>query len=636
MNACAVPYRPRSGLPSPYLSLISSLASLSSSHSRSVLFKMLIQWVAFSLTTFGTLAIHVPGHLPPLQSTEITGFNWSAVQPDKHLIWHECYESFQCARLQVPLDWSNSSNPNTVSLALTRVPAVVPYNDPTFGGTILINPGGPGGSGVDEIIWGGYGMRDSIIDSTDKHFEVLSWDPRGIHHTTPSVACFGTDWDRQLWLYRNWAIGQLDSSENALDVKWGLYESLGRLCAQSSQGQFEDGTNMHQFTTTALTAQDMVAIIDALHEERYSRSKQDSFNRQTQHVLREHNRPPLLNYWGFSYGTFLGNTFASMFPDRIGRMILDGNVDPQDYAQTGWLSNLFDNPKNVHWFYYGCFHAGSQCALYDSKTNSLFDIERKVKQVLERLYHNPLPVIHDGTADIVTYSDLTNLIHGAAYAPNYFWPDVAQVIKDLSHDNGGSIVKYLKYLDVSQSPRPNTPNEGNIVLNNDSMPYPPDYPGGLEAAMSVLCGDGDPIDSLTKQDWQERLAYLKNQSVIAGPFWATIPFACTHRTSEIRPAERNRFKGPFGSKLNDYDERASPLLFIGNTADPVTPLRNAVANSKSHEGSAVLTQDSPGHCSGPVNPSQCTFEVIRSFFANGTLPEAGKMCVGDGSPWDGL
>lgn len=596
---------------------------------------MLKHFVVLCTVAFESMAVRLPGQLPSLRTAELTGFNWSSIEPHTKLVWHECYTSFQCARLQVPLDWTNSSNPNHVSLALTKVPAVVSHHDPKFGGTVLINPGGPGGSGVDEVVWGGYGMRDSIIDSNDKHFEILSWDPRGIHHTTPPVACFGTDWDRKVWMYRNWAVGQLDSSEHALDVKWALYESLAKLCDQSGKGQFDDGTNMHQYVSTALTAHDMVAIIDALQEEHSSLLKWDKNEQQSQHSLIEHDKPALLQYWGFSYGTFLGNTFASMFPNRIGRMILDGNVDPQDYAKTGWLSNLFDNPKNLHWFYYGCFHANSRCALYSSNTSSLFDIERRVHIVLEQLHREPVAVVHDGAADLVTYADLTNLIHGAAYAPRFFWPDVAQIIHDLSQHNGTSIVKYLKYLEVPENPKPNVPNDGNLTTsNNETKPYPPDYPGGLEGAISVLCGDGDPIDSLTKQDWQERISLLKNQSMIAGPFWAAIPFACQNWMSTLRPAERNRFRGPFVSKLKDYDTRASPLLFIGNTADPVTPLRNAISNSKLHEGSAVLTQDTPGHCAGPVNPSQCTFEVIRAFFTNGTLPEAGRVCEGDRGPWD--
>jgi len=584
-------------------------------------------------------SFHILRGAPWFHKSEIEGFDWTKVVPSTQLKWHDCYESYECARLQVPLDWSNSSNKNTAAIALTRVPSTVSHNDPTFAGSVLINPGGPGGSGTDEVIWAGYGMRDNIIDSQDKHFEIIGFDPRGVHHTTPSVSCFGDKWNRQVWQYRNWAVGQLDSSENAFNVNWATYESFANLCAQSEIGRFEDGTNMHQFVTTALTAQDMVAIIDALQEERNSATADLDAEQQ---VLVEDDKPALLNYWGFSYGTHLGNTFASMFPARVGRMILDGNVDPQDYTATGWLSNLFDNTKNLHWFYYSCYHASTKCAFFDSDTKSLFDLEKKMIKLLERLRNNPLSVVHDGAADLVTYYDMTNLIHGAAYAPLYFWPDVAQVAHDLLNNNGTSIIKYLKNLQIPQGPEPTNPEPPKddddsgvgFKIQNNSLPHPPGYAGGLEAAVSILCGDGEPLTSLTKHDWQIRLSHLKNQSLIAGPFWAAIPFACQHWPTSIRPHEHNRFTGPFESKLADYDARGSPLLFIGSTADPVTPLRNAIGNSRRHEGSTVLTQDTPGHCAGPVNPSQCTYDVIRRFFANGTLPEEGTVCSGDRSAWD--
>jgi len=576
-----------------------------------------------------------------LRTNEITGFNWSEVVPSSELCWHDCYDSYQCARLQVPLDWTNLSNPHTVALALTRVPATVPRDDPTFGGSILVNPGGPGGSGVDEVIWDGYGMRDAIIDSEDRHFEIISWDPRGVHHTTPSVSCFGSEWEEQTWQYRNWAMGQLDSSDNALNVQWASYESFGNLCAQSRIGKFEDGTDMRQFVTTALTAHDVVAIIDALDEEGVMTSSADSAELNNQQIFSKPKKPALLNYWGFSYGTYLGNTFASMFPHRIGRMTLDGNVDPSDYTATGWLSNLFDNDKNLHWFYYACFHAGHKCALFDSNTKNILDLEAKMTKLLQHLQENPLSVVHDGGADIVTYADMTNLIHGASYAPLYFWPNVARVAHDLLNNNGTSMIKYLRHLDIPQDPIPEpkppkkTDNEPEttLKLNNDTLPYPPDFPGAVEGAISILCGDGHPL-SLTKSDWHTRLSTLKNQSLIAGPHWAAITFACQHWPASLRPAEHNRFTGPFESKLADYDMRASPILFIGNTADPVTPLRNAIANSKMHEGSVVLTQDTPGHCAGPVNPSQCTFEVIRRFFSEGILPKEGRVCYGDRAAWD--
>lgn len=585
------------------------------------------------VSTVSSLLTQISSRATWQHAAEITGFNWSEIEPTSSLRWTKCHESYECARLSVPLDWTDLENPHKVALALTRVPAAVPITDPTFAGSILINPGGPGGSGTDEVLWSGFGVRDNIVDSSDKHFEIVSWDPRGVHHTTPKLTCSQSDWERDIWQYRNWAVGQLGLSDSAFDVKWATFESFANLCNQSAVGKFEDGTNMHQFVSTALTAHDMVAIIDALQVE-HNGARMSAQDEQVQVSIKQKSEPALLNFWGWSYGTYLGNTFASMFPERIGHMVLDGNVDPVDYTATGWLSNLFDNDKNLHWFYYSCFQAGTKCALFDADTKTLFDVQKKVEQLLDSFKGNPLAVVHDGAADVVTYADPTNLVHGAAYAPRYFWPEVAQIMHDLMNGNGTSIVKYLKNLQIPQSPDPIKPEPPYDALrDNQTLPYPPDYSGGLEGAVSILCGDGEPLTHLTKNDWAVRISQLQNQSSIAGPFWAAIPFACQHWPAELRPAERNRFTGPFLSRLADYDDKASPILFIGNTADPVTPLRNALKNSRDHEGSRVLIQDSPGHCAGPVNPSNCTFGVIPNFFGNGTMPEISKVCSGSPIPW---
>lgn len=343
---------------------------------------------------------------------EITGFNWTQIQPSPSLRWHACYESFECARLQVPLDWNDASNSRTAAIAVIRLPAVVPRDDPTFGKSILLNPGGPGGSGVDQLVWDGHKIRDTIVDSPDKHFEIIGFDPRGVHYTTPSVSCFGNDWLRQVWLYRNWAAGQLGSSDYCFNFKWAAYESLAALCEAQNVDQLDDGVNMHQFVSTALTARDMLAIVDSLQAE----SSKSERGNGGQVSINPEQEPDLLQYWGFSYGTFLGNTFASMFPNRVGKLILDGNVDPYDYAATGWLKNLFDSNKNLHWFYYSCFHAGKKCVLFDSNTRSLFDIQAKVLSLFKRLQDNPIAITHDGAADIVTYYDVTNLFHGGKYS----------------------------------------------------------------------------------------------------------------------------------------------------------------------------------------------------------------------------
>ncbi len=120
-----------------------------------------------------------------------SAFDWSAIDPTPDLQYHDCFSGFKCARLQVPLDWQNSSDPRTVALAITALPATVPKDDPSFGGSIIAIPGGPGSSGVDFIL--GFGPTMKLIVDRKKHYEVLSYDPRGVGFSTPTVDCFGGD-----------------------------------------------------------------------------------------------------------------------------------------------------------------------------------------------------------------------------------------------------------------------------------------------------------------------------------------------------------------------------------------------------------------------------------------------------------
>ncbi|EXJ62950.1 hypothetical protein A1O7_03394 [Cladophialophora yegresii CBS 114405] len=571
-------------------------------------------------------------------------FDWTDIRPSKELKYHKCYGLFECARLEVPLDWSNLSNSNTVALAITRLPAVVDVADESFGGTIVINPGGPSGSGVTTVLWGGKSIQN-VVDS-DKHFEILSFDPRGVQFTTPSLECFQDDSVRGNLRLMSAASGSLESNQYALDTKWSIDKSLGLLCAKTNKGRYPDGSTIRQYVSTALVAHDMVAIIDEVEAHRQGQLRSDEKHQhkpQAAILYDSENSPPLLNYWGLSYGTYLGNTFASMFPGRIGRMILDGVVDADDYAATGWTTNLQDNNKTWEKFFDYCFEAGDKCTLSDASVHGPAEMQQKVEDFLAELKHNPLPLVENGNAFVLTYFDLKSMIHGHLYQPIQLWPMLALILRALMERDERSAISALRSSRAWFAPgnrhfHPSLPNLPLMpflsgALLEQELSLPTSYPWQEEAAISILCGDGDDITSRTKEEFGEYLSLLESQSPVVGSVWAEITLPCIHWQKASRPLAGNRFTGPFASNLSDYDRRGSPLLFIGNTADPVTPVRNALKMSKSHEGSVVLTQDMPGHCAGSSNPSVCTFGIVKTFFANGTLPEAGLVCEAALKPW---
>ncbi|EXJ79693.1 hypothetical protein A1O3_07975 [Capronia epimyces CBS 606.96] len=579
-------------------------------------------------------------------------FSWDTIRSSSELQYHKCYGSFECSKLTVPLDWTNQSNPNSVTLALVRLPAVVDVTDESFGGTIIINPGGPSGSGVVSVLQAGRGVQ-RIVDS-DKHFEILSFDPRGVAFSTPSLACFQDDAARLSLSVFGVGAGSLEASRDALNVKWGIDESLGRLCESASNGHFPDGSNIRQFVSTALAVRDMVEIVDQVDahlRKEVSLGRTRLNDRQTVMAVGPKPKDPaLLNYWGLSYGTYLGNTFASMFPERVGRMVLDGVVDADDYTATGWTTNLQDNNQTWIKFFEFCFEAGSKCALFDPLALGPEEIRDKVDVFLAGLKDNPIPLIRDGNAYLLTYFELKSSIHECSYLPNLLWPLLAVLLQSLIDGVPLTAASALEGLiDWRQAasrhfspalplPLPFQPLQskppGHFGEGETAEPLPTGYPWQLEAGVSILCGDGEDITFKSKDDYAEYLSLLESQSPLVGAIWAEIILHCIHWPASVRPSTANRFTGPFQSNLSDYDPRGSPLLFIGNTADPVTPLRNALKMSDRHEGSVVLTQDLPGHCSGEANPSGCTFEILKAFFRDGTLPRPGLVCESARKPWD--
>lgn len=583
---------------------------------------------------------------PVQDDNSSVAFDWATVQSSRELRYHKCYGSFECARLEVPLDWSNLSNPHFAILAIARLPAVVDVADPSFGGTIVVNPGGPSGSGLQILAMAGPEIQ-TMVDS-EKHFEILSFDPRGVQFSTPSLACFQDDAMRTALAMLGTGAGTLESNQHAMDLKWSSDKSLGLLCEQTDKGRIPDGSNIRQFVSTTLVAHDMVEIIDQVEVHR--RKQLGSVGKrlddqQTPIAAASRHEPPLLNYWGLSYGTYLGNTFASLFPDRIGRMVLDGVVDADDYAKTGWTSNLQDNNKTWATFFQYCFDAGSKCALFEPGVKSPGAMQSKAEQFLAELKHNPIPLVFNGNALVLTYFDMKRAIHALLYFPGLGWPFLAANLAALMKGNLPGAMAAWESAQERHRPKsrgfaPTPPLHPFLPLLSTSSsgdydpPIPLVYPWQQEALISILCGDGDDITSRSKSDFAEYLALLESQSPLVGSLWAEITLNCIHWPMSSRPSSANRFTGPFKSNLSDYDRRASPLLFIGNTADPVTPLRNAFAMSARHEGSVVFTQDLPGHCAGTANPSVCTLSVLKTFFANGTLPEPGLVCEGLFKPWD--
>lgn len=511
--------------------------------------------LALSLTTFLFAAcslhyfyISTFSSLLSVQETS-NPFSWDNIQPSKHLEWHACYTSFDCARLDVPLDWLTPSDDHRVVLAIIRLPA---SNLTSYRGPVFFNPGGPGGSGVFAMRNRGHLLQKIVGTNHD----LITFDPRGVGATTPGLRCWESETAERIWGLMG--PGVVDSHPGVVYDAYARQTAYSRACAANTganvtEEEFSD--SILHYISTASVARDMLEILTQLGEER-------------------------LKYWGFSYGTYLGGVFAAMYPEKVERMVNDGNVNYFEWSHNAHHSFSIDADKVMDTFYTTCHAAGpEECAMYDTSPAM---IEARVDVLLNHLKTHPIispKSVHvAGLPEIVTYAHIRRLIATSLYIPVYTFPHLARTLSAL--EKGDASV----YLSAFTSA---TPLSCSCSSDCPSLPSPPidstDAEGNLDVSPAVICADGGAMnDSIAYME--KRTAFLLKQSKAAGAVHAMSWMDCVG----WRARAKWRFEWPLSVKT------AHPVLFIGNMADNITPKRSAVRNSRVFEGSRLLVSNSTG------------------------------------------
>lgn len=277
------------------------------------------------------LASPAVAFIAPLRARQVSdAFDWTTITPTPDLQYHSCYGTFQCARLQVPLDWSKANSTEDsdgpfAAIAIVTLPATVPVTDPAYAGPILINPGGPAGSGTDLALAAGPLVQALVDVEGERHYDILGFDPRGVKLTTPSASCYERQFDRAA---DELALRSMPSlmTDQGLEMKFQWYKGMAALCEGAKTA---DGEEVFRYLSTASVARDMLEIVernDALVKKTAGNATVKACD-----AGRGGSGKARLQYLGFSYGSILGNTFASMFPGRVGRMVVDGIADAEDY-----------------------------------------------------------------------------------------------------------------------------------------------------------------------------------------------------------------------------------------------------------------------------------------------------------------
>lgn len=568
------------------------------------------------------------------------GFSWSNIVPSHNLDYHPCYDGLECARLLVPLDYNDPSEPAQIAIAVIRRPARVPLTSRNYGGAVIINPGGPGGSGVaQQLSMGPYiqkvvdaGNKPALAEPSDKYFDLLSFDPRGVNHTTPTISCFPDNVSRKRWDLQSTAEGLLGSSAVSLRSKWRRARAIAEGCS-ARLGKLGEHVN------TTPVARDIVSIIEqhGIWRQAQALDLSSQSNPETIDVgVRERlswkkGREPLL-YWGFSYGTLLGSTFASMYPSRVQRMVLDGVVDASDYYSGSWMKNLEDTDQILANFHRYCSEAGpSVCPFW--RPGGPAAIREAYEHLLTAIRSDPLSVPGTGQRgpELITWTDIKLLVAYSLYSPLQYFPLLATLLNDLTHGNGSLFADYKtgNQRQLCTSPRTPAEEEACHVPFSHACVLPGWSPYDVSSA--VLCTDAPPEQvQFNESTFAAYWATLQRQSATMGDFWAQTRLSCAGWSAR---AKWRRSPTPIGRGGDKPDTAtAHGILFVGNTADPVTPLVNARRMARRFMGAALLRQDSEGHCSF-TEPSSCTAKVVRAYFQTGEMPEVGVVCLPDRRPF---
>lgn len=317
------------------------------------------------------------------------------------------------------------TNPK-VHIALVLLPAQEsPATQTPPKSPMLINPGGPGGSGVALVLLLGPSIQK--IFGADQ--PVIGFDPRGVSYTTPRAdcwakppACDGCPEDavsgmmhRLEWENMNAVFGSLNSSNVALKYLEAGHRAVNDLC-RSKDAQLGSRSILGH-ASTAHVARDMVSIVDAW--DRWAEGK---------------GLPPSplrgkLVYWGFSYGTYLGATFAKMFPDRVGRMLLDGVVDAEYYVSPVWKESLLDTDNVLRQFFAYCVEAGRRCDLYRGGDTAAA-VRRRYDAIMDRLESTPVTFTHPENffPVILRAEHVKTIVFGMLYSPVQGFPVIASLL----------------------------------------------------------------------------------------------------------------------------------------------------------------------------------------------------------------
>jgi len=471
------------------------------------------------------------------------------------VVWSACAEQdvptdLECGKVDVPLDYAHP-DAGTLELALARYRATGRKR-----GSVVLDFGGPGAAGVPELAHG----RGTFADLTNR-YDVVAFDPRGVGRSSP-VSCGDGD------------LGPSGDDPSALLER---LRQVAVLCAKRSGPVLP-------YIGTVFAARDLDVIRSALGERR-------------------------LNYLGFSYGTRLGAVYAAQFPQRVGRMALDGVDTLTEPLTEQALAGARGQQVALDDFTAWCAR-GSHCPLGDDPRTA----RESVVRLVQSLDEDPVPASWGGE---FTGQDLVGALAQALYLKDW-WPSLEQGLARLTRDGDPSGVQAF----AAGGAAPVGGGSGWGRGERLTLTGPADVPLDNMAAalMAVNCAD-DP-DRPDVRHIVDALPALRvsfeQASPVFGPYRLAETLMCHGRpkgTSFIR----DRVK----------DLRTPRILLVGTRGDPATPYR-WTTETATRLGPAAVVLDNRGDGHTGYASSRCVHREVNDFLVDGALPASGSSCGAEG------
>lgn len=462
---------------------------------------------------------------------------------DQRAEWGECeradYQGAECATIEVPLKW-NDPEGATLSLLLTRVTATGDDKK----GSLLLNPGGPGGSGAEHVA--AYGSM-TISSAVRKQYDLIGFDPRGVKDSDGVQCLDDAETDEML------STDLPDTEEGKKKAKeWA--DKLAKACEAKSSDRI-------QYVDTYSAARDMDVIRSAVESEK-------------------------LDYLGFSYGTYLGATYAEMYPERTGHLILDGAMDPALTTNEIVAGQAAGFEQAIKDFVTWCQNERGSCPL----TGSVDEGIQQLRDFMTNAGKSPIPTASGRKLNETLAS---TAILTALYS-NETWEYVALGIESAKNNNSADVLLMLADL-------ANEREEDGTFKSNSTF-----------ANVAVNCLDHIGV---TDEKWLksegERLA---KKYPTFGPSLGSEEDGCANWPAKpVRYPEEIHAKG------------SSTIVVIGTTHDPATPYAWAESLSKQLDNSVLLTWDGFGH-TAYGRSGGCIEEMVDAYLLEDKVPDDGAKC----------